>query len=285
MWLLCLNDPRLNRQFLMKPRYQIFPLLPAIVIGAVLGAVALIGLLRFPFIIFQAMSGGLSEALSSVFDDAFFTPWGAIGAVVGGTLAWRRFRARPAAEAQDSGQAAVNPEGAGDGSKSRRIFHPGEAMLAWGLVFLAVTAAVRYAVMGHFLIVLPSPFAAVLLAFGVIRSRNRSATVGRQFAGFGLVLLGLGALGVAAFMGASLSGQLAFHAHRPTAPVPNLWDWAWFAGSCLIPALLMGPGICFWTNWSSRRRFRWCVILLAFPLATLLLHRILVARGFLAVDA
>lgn len=100
-----------------------------------------------------------------------------------------------------------------------------------------------------------------------------------------LVLLGLGALGVAAFMGASLSLKQATHVHRPTAPLPSLWEWAWFVGSCLIPALVLGPGMCFWTNWSSRRRLRWCVILLAFPLATLLLHRILAARGFLAVDA
>ena len=269
----------------MKPRYQIFPLFPAIVIGAVLGAVALIGLVRFPFIIFQTMSGGLSEALSSVFDDAFYTPWGAIGALVGGTLAWSRFRARPASQAQDSGQATVNPEGAGDGSKSRRIFHPGEATLAWGLVFLAVTAAVRYAAMGNFLIVLPAPFAAVLLAFGVIRSRNSSAPVGRQFAGFGLLLVGLGALGVAAFLGASISAKLAFHVHRPTVPVPSLSEWMQFLVICPIPALLIGRGLSFWKNWSSRRRLRWCFIVLAFPLATLLLHRILVARGFLAVDA
>lgn len=285
MWLLCLSDPWSNHQYPMKPRYQIFPLLPAIVIGAVLGAVALIGLLRFPFIIFQTMSGGLSEALSSVFDDVFYTPWGAIGALVGGTLAWRRFRARPASEAQDSGRVTVNPEGAGDGSKSRRIFHPGEAMLAWGLVFLAETAAWRYAVMGNFISVPPATFAAVLLAFGVIRSRNSSAPVGRQFAGFGLVLLGLGALGVAAFMGASLSLKLAFDVQRSTAPVPSLWEWARFVGICLIPAMLMGPGMWFWTNWSSRRRLRWCVIVLAFPLGVLLLHRILVARGFLAVGA
>lgn len=269
----------------MKSRHQFFPLLPAVVAGAVLGAVALIGLLRFPFIIFQTMSGGLSDALFSVFDDALHTPWGAIGALAGGTLAWRRFRARPASEAQDSGRATVNPEGAGDWSKSRRIFHPGEAMLAWGLVFLAVTAAARYAVMGNFLIVLPAPFAAVLLACGVIRSRNSSAPVGRQFAGFGLVLLGLGALGVAAFMGASLSAKLAFHVHRPTVPVPSLSEWMRFFVICPIPALLIGGGLSFWTNWSSRRRLRWCVIVLAFPLATLLLHRILVARGFLAVDA
>lgn len=269
----------------MKPRYQIFPLLPAIVLGAILGAVALIGLLRFPFIVLQTMSGGLSEALSSVFDDVFYTPWGAVGAVVGGTLAWKRFRARPASEAQDSGQPTVNPEGAGDWPESRRIFHPGEAMLAWGLMFLTLTAAVRYAVMGNFLVVVPAPVAAVLLAFGVIRARHSSASVGRQFAGLGLLFVGLGTLGVATFMGASLSAQLAFHVHRPTVPVPSLWEWAWFIGSGLIAALLMGPGMCFWTNWSSRRRLGWCVIVVALPLAALLLHRILLARGLLAVDA
>ena len=269
----------------MKPRYQIFPLLPAIVIGAILGAVALIGLLRFPLIIFQTLSGGLSEVLSAVLEDAFHTPWGAVGGLAGGTLAWKRFRADPALAAQDTREATMNPEGAGDGSKSRRIFHPGEALLAWGLIFLAVTAAVRYAVMGNFLVVLPALVAAVLLALGVLRARDSSTPVGRQFAGFGLLLLGLGTLGVAAFMGASLSAKLAFHVRRPTAPIPSLWEWAWLIGSGLIATLLMGPGMWFWTNWSSRRRLGWCVIFVALPLAALLLHRILLARGLLAVDA
>jgi len=224
-------------------------------------------------------------ALPSSIRDAFSTPWGAVGAALGGGLAWRRLRTRSQNDLRADDHAIMSPQSPGAGLISRRPLHSGEAVLAFGLVFLAVTVAARHAVMGNFLVMLPAPFAAALLAIGIIRTRDSSAPAGRQYAGFGLLLGGLGVLGVAAFLAASLSVKLALHVHRPIVPVPSLWEWTRFVGVCLIPALLIGPGLAFWTNWSSGRRIGWCVVILLFPSAMLILHRTLVAIGFLAVDA
>lgn len=101
------------------------------------------------------------------------------------------------------------------------------------------------------------PIAGVLLAIGYVRSKDRSASALRLSAGSGLLLLGLLALGVAAFLGTGLSYKLAFHVQRPTAQVPNLWEWARFVSSCPIPVLLIGPGIRLWTDWSRGRRLGW----------------------------
>jgi len=69
----------------MKKRSRNFPLIPGIILGAIFGAVAFMVLLRFPDFVIRALSGdlrGLPRILSSIFYDAFSTPWGAIGGLV-----------------------------------------------------------------------------------------------------------------------------------------------------------------------------------------------------------
>jgi len=279
----------------MKKRSRNFPLIPGIILGAIFGAVAFMVLLRFPDFVIRSLSGdlrGLPRILSSIFYDAFSTPWGAIGGLVGGTMAWKGLRARPAPEARVDNRAAVNPESAGIGSKSWRIFHPGEAMLAWGLVFLVTSFGVFPSVMTYFLALWTLPPASLLLVVGVVRARNNSASGIRQFAGFGLLLLGLVALSAAALVGTYLSYQLALPSYnlahqiqRPGEPVPGVWDWARFVGTCLIPVVLIGPGLRLWTDWARSRRVGWCAVILLFPLTALLLHRTFVAIGFLPLSA
>ena len=163
--------------------------------------------------------------------------------------------------------------------KTRGLFHPGEVKLACGLVCLALTMALLHFVMGLFLAALPALFAVLCVAEGLTKPRNSSAPAGRQWAGITLLLLATGALVFVAFTAASLSYKLAFHAQRPTSPVPNLGEWVLNLGSWLIPALLMWPGLSLWTNWSRRRRQVWCVIILAIPLITFLLHTLLASWG------
>ena len=163
--------------------------------------------------------------------------------------------------------------------KTRALFRPGEVKLACGLVLLAVTMALMHFVMGFVLAVVPALLAGLCVADDVTRARDSSAPAGRQWAGIALVLLAMGMLVVVAFTVASLSYKLALRAQRPMAPVPNLGEWVLNLGSWLIPASLMCPGLSLWTNWSLRRRLIWCVLILAVPLATLLLHTLLAFWG------
>lgn len=163
--------------------------------------------------------------------------------------------------------------------KTTGLFHPGEAKVACGLVFLALTMALFHFVMGLFLAVVPALFAGLCVTDGLAKARNSSAPTGRQWAGIALALLAMGTLVVVAFTAASLSYKLALHAQRPTSPVPSFGEWALNIGSWLIPAILMCPGLSLWTNWSPRRRLIWCILILTVPLATLLLHQFLASWG------
>lgn len=159
----------------------------------------------------------------------------------------------------------MNPKPSGIWTKSWRVLpwerlHPGEAMVAWGFVFLLASFGVFPSVMTWMLVLLTLPIGGVLLAIGHVRSRNRSASALRQSAGSGLLLLGLFALGVAAFLGTDLSYKLALPAynlahliHRPFEQGPGAAEWARFVFSCLISVLLIGPGIRLWTDWSRDR--------------------------------
>lgn len=277
----------------MTTRSPKFPSVPSIILGALVGALALMLLISLPDLFLRAVQGKLTDLtriLNSVVYNAFTTSLGAIGALVGGTVAWKQLRARPATEAEAKAQAAVNPKSNSIWSKSWRILpwkklHPGEGMLAWGFVFLLASFGIYPSVMTWFLALWTLPIAGVLLAIGYFRSKDRSASALRLSAGSGLLLLGLFALGVAAFFGTDLSYKLAFHVQRPTSQVPNLWVGARFAGSCLFSVLLIGSGIRLWTDWSRGRRIGWCVVILLFPVAAMLLHRTLAAIGFLALSA
>jgi len=263
---------------LMRARPQNVPLIPGIAAGALIGAVALNALLRL------CCRGVLTDLfdptrfLILVLFDAFTTPWGAIGALIGGTMAWKQLHPQP--------------EPAGIPRESSRIFHPGEAMLAWGFACLLVSFGVYPSVMTWFLAVLMLPLASVLLLGGLLRARDGSASASERLAGFGLLLLGVVALGAAALAGTHLSFRLALSSYdlahqiqQPTGPLPGFAQWAQFAGICLIPVSLIGPGLRLWTDWSSRRYIGWCVVILVFPVAALLLHRFLVAIGFLSLSA
>ena len=258
----------------MNTRSQKFPLIPGISLGALLGALALMLLVSLPDLFLRVVQGnlnGLTGILRSALYGAFTTPWGAIGALIGGTMAWKRLRAQR--------------ESAGIPADSWRIFHPGEAMVAWGFVCLLASFGVYPSVMTWFLALWTLPLASVLLLMGVLRARDSAASAAEQFAGFGLLLLGVVALGAAALAGTNLSYKLAFHVQRPTSQVPNLWEWARFAGSCPIPVLLICPGLRLWTDWSRSRRIGWCAVMLLFPVIAMLLHRTLAAIGFLGLSA
>ena len=154
------------------------------------------------------------------------------------------------------------------------ILLPGEAIVAGGLLFLALTAAVIPAPMGVFMALLTLPAAGVLLLIGAEYARNRSASALRLVAGFGLLLLGAAALGLAGLFGACLAG-----------PGLGAEQGALCIFSCLISVLLTGLGLRLWTDWSRGRLLKWCVVILLFPVAALLLHGVLVTIGLLAVSA
>jgi hypothetical protein len=279
----------------MKPFSRNFPLIPRIMLGAVLGALAFRLLLSAPELLFRVSLSNpreLPRILSLVFLDAFSTPWGAIGALIGGTLAWKGLRPPP--EPRAGNQAATGLE-TSVWSKSWRLLpwrklNAGEGMLAWGFVFLLVSFVVFPSVMVWMLAV-DAP-----AGRRVIGNRSRplqehlSVPLGSLPAP--ALRLGLAVLGVAALFGTGLSYKLSINAYnlahqsqRPLVPTPELWEWARFLGSCLISVLLIGPGMRFWTNWSPRRRLVWCVIILLFPIAALIMHRTLVAIGFLPLSA
>ncbi|MFN0068072.1 MAG: hypothetical protein ACKVYV_10595 [Limisphaerales bacterium] len=71
-----------------EPRIPGLPLIPAVAFGALVGAVAVAGFLRLPEFIVRAVLGEAMRTFRAVLGDAFSTSWGAIGGLVGGTVAW-----------------------------------------------------------------------------------------------------------------------------------------------------------------------------------------------------
>jgi len=161
------------------------------------------------------------------------------------------------------------------------MLRTGEAMMAWGLALLLVSFAVFLSVMTWMLALMILPLAGVLLVIGVVRARNSLASGLRLCSGFGLLLLGFMALGVAAFLGTLLSAKAGGHTPQSISPT----ELARFAGSCVVPVLLISPGLRLWTDWTRGRLIGWCVLILAFPFAALVLHGFLVAIGFLSLTS
>jgi len=184
----------------------------------------------------------------------------------------------------------MNPNAPSIWSKSWRILpweklQPGEASLAWGLAFLAVTVAFTHFVMVWMLAVFTLPLAVLLLVMGVVKSRDSAASSGQKAKRFGLLFLGIAALWLVAYLAVALSYKLAIHVQAPEfavknyGPLPGFLAWALHLGSWLIPAWLMSAGLSFWTNWPPRRRRVWLGIILLVPMASFLLHRFLAHLG------
>lgn len=143
--------------------------------------------------------------------------------------------------------------------------------MAWGLALLMLSVSLSISVMMWIVALFTLPFAVLLLGVAAIQTRNRAASTLRQFAGFGLLLLGLVALTAAAVGG--------------TISATGVEAGIWVAGSWPIAPLLIGPGLRLWTGWLTGRRLKWCLVAWLFPFGTLLLQQTLVAMGLLALSA
>jgi len=174
-------------------------------------------------------------------------------------------------------------------TKSRRIFpwiqfQPGETTFAQGLACLVVTVVLTHVVMGWFLAVVTAPLTILAIIRGIGAARAPGRITGRQWAGAGLLLLGMPILGLMAFTAASLSTQLALAGKGHTIAAENFSIMSsgilsWSLVTSLVPAIILSSGLPFWTNWPQRRRRIWTVIFLTIPLITFALHQILAAIG------
>jgi hypothetical protein len=158
-------------------------------------------------------------------------------------------------------------------------------LLGLGLVAVIGSVVFVHFVMGWVLAAPMAVLAMILLLTGVISARDRSAPAGRQSAGIGLLLPAMIVLFVSAFLAASVSFDLAISVQQPQfaatyrGPIPGIGQVLGFGGGWLLSPLLMSPGLSSWTNWSTRRRFGWCLIILGVPPSVLVVHQILTVLG------
>lgn len=195
-------------------------------------------------------------------------PWGLIGALAGGGLAWNRTRPRPLdADAHD---------------ESPRRGQPGTVLLTFGLVFLVLTAGVFPSVMVWMLgLFYLAPVAVLLLILGIARARGRDGSAARRGTGLLFMALGCTALASAALAGSTLSYLMVAPAQYTSTNgnLPGLIiRW-------ILPPPLLMVGLRCWTDWSASRRRAWGAVFFLVPLATLLVHRTLVTVGFLPLSA
>ena len=158
-------------------------------------------------------------------------------------------------------------------------FRPEETTLAWGLIFLAVTAALFHFVMCWLRAPLTVPLTILLLVRGISQSRRPGSLTSRQCSGVGLLFLGMLSLSVAAFAAASLSWQLAVPSKSQNLAVFGFGKFAWCAVSLLCSTLLLTKELSFWTDWPPSRIRIWRRIILTFPFFTILIHQFIAALG------
>lgn len=104
-----------HRMKASAPRVPELPLILVVVLGALVGAVTVAAFLRLPEFILRAVPGSesmqveVSRVVPEVLGTAFASPWGAIGALAGGAVAWRRFQHRRTRRPAHDGDASWNP--------------------------------------------------------------------------------------------------------------------------------------------------------------------------------
>lgn len=169
----------------------------------------------------------------------------------------------------------MNPTSSGLWSRSWKFLHPGEAILACGLAALLVSALLIRVMMLGLLAFMIAPVGVLLLWIGIFRARDRSAPDSQQAVGFLLVFLSMIALGAVTLFAAELGAKLALQVQR-SMPAPLFTvEWVGMAGSGLIPALLLAPGLRRWAGWPPRRCLVWGGIALISPLTMLLCFKAL----------
>jgi len=167
----------------------------------------------------------------------------------------------------------MNPTSPDLWSRSWKILHPGEATLACGLVTLLVSALLFSLVMLGLLAFITAPVALLFLLNGILRARNRSAPARQQAMGMLLVLLSMIALGAVTLFASELGAKLALQIQR-SKPAPLFTvEWLGMAGSGLIPALFLAPGLRRWAGWSPRRCLVWGGIVMIVPPTILLFFK------------
>jgi hypothetical protein len=90
---------------------------------------------------------------------------------------------------------------------------------------------------------------------------------------------------VSAFMAVSVSLILAISVQQPQfatrhhGSIQGIGQFLGLWGGWLFAPFLIHFGLSWWTNWSTRRRVCWCLIILGVPPSALVLHQILTALG------
>lgn len=253
-----------------------------VVTGTLAGSLLLPLLLAGPGLLMAAVLGWFQPPATSGSNELgrwvqglvtdWWGPWGLIGALAGGGLAWNRTRPRDCME-----DATIDPD-----PEAPRILLPGECLLASGMVFLVLATGVFPSVMiwmlGLFYI---GPVALLLCILGILRARGRQGSGLHR--GTGLLLL---ALGMAALASAALAGStLSFLMIAPAQYAPAQWNLPSLLFRWILPLPILWIGLRFWTDWPTSRRRAWGGVFFLVPLAALLVHRTLVAVGFLPLSA
>lgn len=162
--------------------------------------------------------------------------------------------------------------------------HPGERLLATGLGLLVFCAALAHFVMIGLLGVAGLPLALLPLFIGSLRVADSAVPAGRRRGGVVLLMLGLLLLAFVAVMAAGLASELLRHATVRRLPrPPGYMDWVNFFGGSWCAALLVCGALTLATRWPLLRRLTWSFVVLAVPLAAMLLFRLLAI--WLPIDA
>jgi hypothetical protein len=154
----------------------------------------------------------------------------------------------------------------------------GERALLVGFAVGCVVAGILGTVMlGTIVLTLLGPVALGSIAAGVYHIRDETAPLYRQTVALVVIVLGLSALNWMSQETVRLAHQWAVATlpstgRRGQPPLPGAWMWV--AAGWLVPALLWGLGWRLWASWSTARCLAWTAVVLAMPIAILLIYRL-----------
>ena len=261
-----------------------------VAVGGITGGLAMMTIIRLPGFLIATFLGTFGrpgspdnwqEALISTAGSSlagvFLSPWGWIGALAGGAIAWRKVNAisRAAANTMTS-ESSSAPIPA-------RSSLAGEFLLGAGMGLMLFSVGIFPSVMVWMLAFFTLPAAVILLFLGLIGIRRSGLTglaTAKGLLEFTLVF--------AAIVMAALGGTYA-SCHMLLPPTMNsgvsgVW-WLIAGLSWIIAMLLVRHGFAQWTDFSSRRRFLWCAAVTCFPVAAFLMHFTLASIGLLPLTA
>jgi hypothetical protein len=157
----------------------------------------------------------------------------------------------------------------GSASSGRTLLrYRGEKPLLAGLLVWSLAFAPFFPILWLVGQLFVGPVALLLLAFGVWRARNMTASTTRRLMDLALFVIAVVALYCSSLQTMSVANQL-FPAPLGTSP-PTFNAFALTIALWLVSGILWWIWLRRWTNWPARRRLGWAIAVVCVPILSLI---------------